>query len=380
MNKYVKYIGGSLIAATILGVGYNKVFIPKHTFEVISPTKGNLAISITGMGNLDAINIYNITAQTGGKITSLLVDDGDYIKKGELLLTVDSSDLEIQLEIADTNVKKSLLEKDALNNELVNLQAKLELASKTFNRISKLASNDYSSKAELDNATSSLKSLQATVSGTYSRIKSATLSIKVAQENKNTIIEKIAKTKIYAPVDGKVIAKYAEKAQFINPNNIILKIVDPKTLVVSAKFDERISSNIRKGQLSTIKLRSDFNNAIEGKVERISSMSDKVTLEREIKISFSIIPKRFFINEQAQITISIDNLSNVVKIPNTVITNYNGDMGVWVNSRNKAHFKIIEKLAQNNSETAVSNISLNELIIIKDDKKKQLKEGMGIYK
>ena len=67
MNKSIKYLI-VVVVITLLGtLFYNKVYIPKTTFETVSPTVGDLSVSISGIGNVGAKNIYSITAQTGGK-------------------------------------------------------------------------------------------------------------------------------------------------------------------------------------------------------------------------------------------------------------------------------------------------------------------------
>ena len=57
MKKY--FIYATVLA--IIGVGfYQKIYIPKHTFETIYPTKGNMSIHVNGVGNVGAKEIYKI--------------------------------------------------------------------------------------------------------------------------------------------------------------------------------------------------------------------------------------------------------------------------------------------------------------------------------
>ena len=190
---------------------------------------------------------------------------------------------------------------------------------------------------------------------------------------------KIDRLKVYAPIDGYVISKEAEIAQNVLPSTSILKLVDPKTLWVQTKIDERISSQIELNQKATITLRSQPEKTYKGVVRRIVSMSDSVTLEREVDIAFESIPEPFYINEQAEVKVAVNNYSGIVKIPTTVTVQKNGKLGVWLVEENRAKFQEIQKIAQSDSEIGISNIDENTKIIVPDANKKPLSNGMKIH-
>ena len=112
MSKIVKY----LIILVAVGMGvfvfYNKIYVPKTTYKTISPEVGSLYVEVFGIGNVGAQNIYSINAQTGGKIVSILSDEGKWVKKGDLLVTIDTVDIPQLLEEAKISVKKANFELD----------------------------------------------------------------------------------------------------------------------------------------------------------------------------------------------------------------------------------------------------------------------------
>ncbi len=380
MNKYIKYTISLII---ILGLGtifYNKVYIPKTTFEMISPTIGNLKVTIKGIGNVGAKDIYAITAQTGGKILQINTDQGQWVKKGSLLIVMDGVDLPQQLEVAKATLEKARYDIKAAMNELTNLKAQSELLETTYQRYTKLKEQKFASQAEYDKAKTDFESIKASISTTKSRIESAKATRKIAQKSVEVIEAKIARLKVYAPIDGYVISKEAEVAQDVAPSTPILKIVDATTLWVEAKIDERISSNIKVGQSASIVLRSQEGITYPGVVKRIDAMSDAVTLQREVDIAFNSLPTPFFINEQAQVSIDIKVFKNVVKIPSTVVVQNGGKLGVWTAKEDHAYFKAIEMIAQNDTEIAVKNLGVDTEILLSAKNKKTLKNGMKIHK
>ena len=379
MKTYMKYLIAMAIVVVVVGVFYLKVYIPKSTYETITPSVGDLEVTLKGIGNVGALGIYSITAQTGGKILELRVDDGDWVKKGDLLIVMDGVDLAQQLEIAKANLTKTSYDIRASESELKNLKAQKELFQTTYNRYAKLREQGFASEAEYDKADTELKSVNANMAVATSRINAAKAALAVAAKSTDAVTTKIDRLKVFSPIDGYVISKNAEVAQTVLPSTAIVTIVDPQTLWVQTKIDERISSQISLGQSATIALRSQPKKLYKGSVKRIVSMSDAVTLEREVDVAFETLPAPFYINEQAEVHIVTQNLSDVVKIPSNVVVQRNGKLGIWLVDNEHAKFQAIEKIAQNDKEIAVANIDKSSRIIVPNAKKKPLSDGARVH-
>jgi RND family efflux transporter MFP subunit len=376
--KIVKY-GVIIISIVLLAtLFYKKVYTPKFTFKLINPTQGELNVSIRGIGNVGALDIYSITAQTGGRILKILTDSGEWVKKGELLIVMDGVDLPKQIEVAKSTLSKTKYELQATKNDLENQKAQKKLLAVTYRRYKKLREQEFISVSEYDKAKVDLQRIDATLMNISAKIESGKEAVIIAVKNIELIEEKMKRLKVYAPVDGYVIAKEADVAQNVLPSTAILKIVDPKTLWVETKIDERISSQIKSLQKASITLRSEPHKQYRAVVKKISTMSDSVTLEREVFVAFENIPKPFYINEQAEVKIEVKTHSDVLKLPLSVVVKKNGEMGVWILKERHAHFHKIDKISQNDEEMAISNIDKDMQIIILDNSKKSLREGMKI--
>ena len=379
MKAVIKYGTVLVVIVALAAFIYFRVFIPKHTFTTLQPTTGQLQVSVQGIGNVSALNIYAITAQTGGKILQILTDEGEQVKKGELLIVMDGVDLPQQLAVAKSALVQANYEVRALQDELNNQKAQETLLQITYNRFKILNKQQFVSQSEYDKALADLQGIQATAAATLSRIQSARTGIKVAEKNIEALQEKTDRLRVYAPVDGVVISREAEVTQYVQPSTPILQIVDPATLWVETKIDERRSGRVKEGQQTTIVLRSQPDKTYRGEVKRIDAMTDPVTLERKINVAFTAIPTPFFINEQARVTIAINEYDNVVKVPLKVVVQKKGKAGMWVVQDNRAHFTVIDKLAASETEMAIAQIEPDTVIIIPDKRKKSLAEGMRIF-
>ena len=379
MNKRIKYI--IIIILAIVGgfLFYKNVYIVKTTYKTLSPKVANLDIKVFGIGNVSAKDIYSITAQTGGKIISILTDEGQWVKKGDLLITIDPVDIPELVEEMLISVEKTKSELKALIKESESLNAQKELALITYKRYEKLVKQSFVSRSEFDKAKTDLNALTAQLEATLVRIESSKIEVQRTQKNADSLKTKLSRFQIYAPVDGYVISKSAEVAQNVASSTTILKIVDPKTLWIKAYIDEKISGDIKVGQKAEITLRSQSNKQFTGSVKRIVAQSDAVTQEREINVAFDELPIPFYINEQARVTINVKTISNAITIPLNTLKVEDGKEGVWTLIDNKAYFKELNIQAKGDNEAAIiSGIKTEDIIIIPDSSKKALSEGMRI--
>lgn len=381
MKSWIKY---TLIAAVIIAGGalfYKKVYVVKSTFEMTQPTKGDLQVSVKGIGNVDAKNIYAITAQSGGRIEEIHFDEGMWVKKGDLLLSIDAVELPSLIGEAKATLQKSSHEAASAKENIASLDAQKVLLEATHERHKKLLEQKFVSQAEYDKAKSDLDNIKAQMNSQKAKIASAASEEQRMQKNIEALQTKLERLKVYAPVDGYVISKEAEKASYVLPSTVIFKIVDPTTLWVRANIDERVAQSVKVGQNASIKLRSKPNEKLKGTLQRVVAMSNAVTLEREVNIGFDATPETFYINEQAEVNIHVATHKDVLKVPMKLLSKYNGKKGLWVAEGDKAYFKEVSILAQSDEEAAIaSGIEAGAELLVPKINNKPLSDGMKIFR
>lgn len=378
MSKAIKYLLALAILAVVFIVFYTKVYTNKITFEQTTPSVGQLKVKVFGIGNVSAKNIYPINSVTGGKISAIYTDEGQWVKKDELLVAMDAIDLPFILDEAKISIEKAQAELNATEKELISLNAQRDLALLTFNRNEQLKAQNLISQFDYDKAKTDLRVIDAQISATKAKITSASVEITRAKKAAQALSVKLSRYKIYAPVDGYIIAKNAEVAQSVTPSQPILTLVDAKTVWVKAYIDERLSGNIKLGQAAFITLRSQPDRIFTGKVQRIVAQTDAVTQEKEINISFDKLPIPFYINEQASVNIITKTLEQVIKIPSQYMSYHDDQVGVWQNISGKAHFQPLTIIAHGDNEIAVTGLNINSKIVLPDPQKKPLSENMSI--
>jgi len=378
MNRYIKYIITIVMVIVVAIVFYNKVYIPKHTYATVTPKKGDLQVKVFGIGNVGARDIYTINPLYSSKILKITTDEGKWVKKGDLLVVMDSVDLPKQLQEAKIGVKKAKLELDASQKDLAALVAQKALSQVTYNRYAKLKEQSFASQSEYDKAKADLDAVNAQIASTKAHIDAAATEVEKAQKSVEALEVRLKHYKLYAPVDGYVVERKSDVGESVLPSQPILSIVDPKTVWIRAYIDEKISGAVKVGQKATITLRSHAGSKLKGYVKRIVAQSDAVTQEREVDVAFEKLPIPFFMNEQAEVDIVTDRLHNVVKIPARLLEYHKAHAGVWVQKDGKAHFQTVKVLGISDNQVAVQGLEVSQKVLEPSKNKKELREGSSV--
>ncbi len=81
------------------------------TQPVAEAIRGNTNVTVTGDGNIEASSHSRLTFSSGGKVAKIFVNEGDKVNKGDVLVKLDTSDLElavIQAKVAQTEAEVAI--------------------------------------------------------------------------------------------------------------------------------------------------------------------------------------------------------------------------------------------------------------------------------
>lgn len=376
--KYTKYL---IYITIILVIGfgfYQKIYIPKHTFTTINATTGNMSVKVNGIGNVGSKEIYKIGSIYGGKVFSFEVNEGDFIKKGNLIAQIDSVDLKSKILEQKATIKK-------LQNDIKSLKLSKQSAISTYNyqeqifkKNQKLFKKGVIAELDFKKFKTNKDVAKLSVSSISSKIDSLYNQIDQINANRDGLNERLSRYTILAPIDGYVTKKIISNFAIINPNQTLIEIVNPNDVWVETHIDTRISGEVKIGDKATIKLRSSAKE-YEGKVVNINPINNSVTNEREIDIGFTNLPIPFYLEEQAVVEVQIKELQNILKVPTSAITFYQEQEGVWLLKDEIVKFKPLKILAYDSNGIATKSLTTKETIVIPDPKKKSLSNGMKIY-
>ncbi len=248
-------------------------------------------------GRIDSKNIsYPVPRGSGGQITRVYVKEGDFVKKGQLLVKLDDA---------------------VLVQNLNQLQSQLDYAKNIFDR---------------------QKNLWDQGIGTEVQYVTAKNNVTQAEKQIATLKEQIDLTSVRSEVDGvaDVVSIHPGEifmAQSNLPNNAVLKIVNTSNLKAIANLPENYISRVHKGSAVQIVIPDLNNDTINSTVSLISQSIDpnsrSFVIEADIKNNRGLKP-----NQVATVKILDYSVKNTIVVPvNTVQSDENGKY-VYVMEKN----------------------------------------------
>lgn len=189
---------------------------------------------LTLYGNIE-IRQVDLSFQAAGQIAKMLKEEGDSVKKGELLAVLDDKDYKSNLEKADADVAKNLaLKTDALSK---------------FERQAPLAEDNTISQQDYDTLLNTKNKADADYKGA------------VAQ--KNYAKNQLDYTRIYAPDDGIIMVRVQEPGATVSKGQIVYSMSKTKPVWIRAYVNETDLGNIKYGM--SVRVLTDTINPQTGK-------------------------------------------------------------------------------------------------------------------
>jgi len=374
-SKSIKWTVLAILIALGAWFFYEKVYLPKSTYEAVPAKRGDLDLTVFGIATVGSKERYPVSSNYGGKLLEVFKDQGEWVEKGELIARLDPVDMPQQLDEAKARKASAHYGLIAARKQIESLRAQLRLAQINYERYAKLSQKGYAAKAEYDKALTDLESIKAQIAASEAQIRSQEAQMRQAEHNMKALSARLARLEIHAPVAGYVMSRDAQPSQNIAPQQPVVTLVQPEKVWVRATIDERISGGIKVGQKATIRLRSRSDQPpLPGKVARIEAQSDPVTEERIVDVAFDKVPEPFYLNEQAEVTITTGMLKNVVLVPSKLIRKG----GVWIYENGEAKFHKVEVLGKNGALSAVEGVPEGAKVLIPDPRKKPLFDGADI--
>ena len=269
-------------------------------------------------GNIEAHESI-VAFKVQGRLDELLVEEGQYVHKGDLIARLDREDYAQQIRVDEATVSSRQSELDlalagsriqqikAAEQAVLDAQADLELKKIEFHRNQALFERNAVSAEARDIADTNLKRAQATYernNQTYNELLEGTrkeqiainrASVHTARQNLDLSRVRLAYTSLYAPKTGVVTVQQAELGEVMLPGTPVVTIADIDHLWLRGYVSETDLGRVRWGQSATVKTDTFPGKTYKGRVSFISSEAEftpksvethkeRVTLVYRIKI------------------------------------------------------------------------------------------------
>ena len=251
------------------------IWFANHHGEDTAPANQAPIVSVVVPGVTNVMGAINVTGTLaakhdmpigvvgdGGNVVRVLVNAGDWVKKGQLLAIID---------------RQVQSQQQANSGAQVNVaQADARIAQANLDRGMKLVANGFISNADIDRLTAVRDAARARVH--------------VAQAQLGEVQARIRRLDIVAPADGLVLDRTVEPGQVVSPGSgALFRIADKGEMEMKARLSETDLQKLAVGQaVSVTPVGSD--KSVSGKVWLISPIIDPATRQGTARIALPYSP------------------------------------------------------------------------------------------
>jgi HlyD family secretion protein len=344
------------IALLALASGNDLAFserdIRKVPVKVLKLEERDFSSTLSLMGTINYASKADVSSEIGGVLSSVNVEEGDVLQKGQVIAVIDSTLLQAQLkqaqaslEMAEIDLRKSEYEMRKAEAEVESTRITVEKLKDYFDTQKKLFTIGGITQSKLDEAEiryqksladyktalEDLRSLQ--VKSNQGRIEAEARVIR-ARADVDEIKARIEKSTIRAPISGIVSSKrkWTGESISINPgDSVIVTIVDTKDVYAEADLNERNLGSVKVGQQAEVIADAYPDLSFTGKTHLISPTIDRDSRTVKVKVKVSNDKQLLKPGMFVRVKIVLDSLQNVVAVPQeAVITTEDGREMVFV--------------------------------------------------
>lgn len=264
-NKAIVGAGivGVIVVAGVLGSNGTRANGIEARMEAVE--KRDLVATVTASGNVRARRKVDISSDVSARVTELLIQEGEDVRQGQILLRLDPTRLQA---ILNRN-QATLLQSRA---QVAQSQANFARAQREARRLAELRDRDslLVSRQDLENALTDEEVQRSLLESSEYGVRQAQAAVEEAEEE-------LAKTIIRAPMSGRVTRLNVEEGETVivgtmnNPGSLVLTVSDLSVMEVVLEVDETDMPEIALGDSAMVELDAFPDREFHGVVSEIGN-------------------------------------------------------------------------------------------------------------
>lgn len=200
--------------------------------------RGDITTTVTATGTLQPVTQVDVSSELSGVVRSVEVSENERVATGDVLLTLDTTRLAAQVERAEASV-------EAARAKLEDARVTLKETDLTLERTASLARRGMVADQALETATAARDRAASAVSSAQASLAIAEADLKLQQAD-------LAKSTIYAPIDGVVLTRSVDPGQTVASSFsapvLFVIAADLANMELEAAIDEADIGTVEKGQ------------------------------------------------------------------------------------------------------------------------------------
>lgn len=228
--------------------------------------------SIVQNTSIEAVDRVKMTPRVTGRLERLHVKQGDKVKTGDLIATLEHAQQDALIGSTEAQVASARADTEKARAELENAKTDLE-------RYERLVKEGFSTQQQYDSIQTTFVSKRASYAAAQARERQVAAELGRVRSTKNDYI-------MLSPLDGTVLTDYSLTAgEMISPSSPIVDIADLRTLKASVRVPEQKIFAVRPGMDVFLRFDALPNEEFRGEVSRIDQFVDPASRTSAVEIA-----------------------------------------------------------------------------------------------
>ena len=322
-GKWLILAGVAVVAGLFVIFGLNHSTQAQHF--TAKAERGDIHDVVDATGTINAVILVQVGSQVSGTIAKLNVDFNSRVHKGDIVALIDPALFQGALLQATADLDNAKANLEAAKANLEKAKATAQQTRADYDRTAQLSTQKIMSQQQLDLAKANYDSANAAVGAAAANVAQAeaqvsqkAAALSVAQTNLNYTV-------IRSPIDGTVVARNVDVGQTVAASlqapTIFTIAQDLTKMLVYTKTDESDVGNIKPGKAVTFKVDAFPKDTFHGIVSqvRMNPTTVQSVVTYDTIIEFANPDLKLFPGMTAYVTIPVDSVQNVLKVPNTAL-------------------------------------------------------------
>jgi len=342
MNKKLKWTLIIIVGLLVL-FGISRSFSGGDQAEkvVAEPTiRRTIVETVNASGKIYPEVEVKISPDISGEITELTVEEGDSVRKGQVLARIYADIYALQRDEAASRVNQTAANVENSKAAQDALRATLRQAQLTYDRNKKLFDEKVISRAELEQYETTLRSAQANLNAAEQSIRGLQASVQGTQVSLNRANKDLNRATLVAPMDGVISSLKVKKGERVAGNSFnvgteMMTVADMAVLEVRVDVGENDIVKISIGDSADVEVDAYNNRKFKGVVTKIASSTKnsaalaagndvtnyevRIRLDKSSYQDLAKLPFPFRPGMNATADIRTQVVQNVLAVPTTAV-------------------------------------------------------------
>jgi multidrug efflux system membrane fusion protein len=288
-------------------------------------TQRDVPVDIAAVGNVEAYSSVSVRSQVTGQLQEAFFHEGDIVKKGAKLFTIDARPLEGTLQQAQANLTRDQALLNQSEAQLARDTANADYTQATADRTAALAASGLASKEAAEQSKAAAAAGQATLKADRAAVESAKAQLTVQQAVVDNAKVQLSFTTIRATIDGRTGNNTVKVGNLVSANSTeLVTIAQLQPVYVTFAVPATNLPSIKKiatGEtLPVVASPQDGNpEAVDGKLTFVDNLVDTTTDTIKLKATFSNKDLRLWPGQFTRISVRLSTLHEATVIPSQAV-------------------------------------------------------------